>query len=130
MAEGWARQLLADSVEAYSAGTAPQTLNPLAVRAMAECNIDISTYRAKSLNSLHDQTFSLIVTVCDNAASACPAPPKGVRVVHAPFDDPPNLVTSDAPEDEALPHYRRVRDEIKQFVMTIPSILNPAASLA
>ena len=119
MAEGWAHKLLGSTTEAYSAGTEPHSLNPLAVRVMQEAGVDISHRKSKSLESLSGVHFDLIVTVCDNASKSCPIPPAGTKVIHAPFDDPPKLA-QDAPNEEAvLLHYRRVRDEIKEFVLNL-----------
>ena len=123
MAEGWAKNLLMPDYESFSAGTDPQEINPLAIKAMDECNVDISSQTSKSLTSLKMVPFDLVVTVCDNAAASCPTPPTGAKILHAPFDDPPRLAKDAKTEEEALQHYRRVRDEIKEFVLTLPSIL-------
>lgn len=124
MAEGWANALLPEIVQAYSAGIDPHGLNPLAVKAMAEVGIDISKHHSKILDSLSSVKFDLVVTVCDNAAASCPTPPKGTLVVHVPFDDPPRLAKDAKSEDDALQNYRRVRDEIKHFVLTLPSLIS------
>ena len=118
MAEGWARHLCADRIEAHSAGTQPHGLNPLAVRAMAEAGVDIGGHASKRPESI-GVPFDLVVTVCDSAHEACPVFP-GARVVHAGFDDPPRLAADAASDDEAMPHYRRVRDEIRAFVKRLP----------
>ena len=123
MAEGWARRLVGDRLDAYSAGTHPHRLNPLAVKVMQECGVDISQHCSKSVESLASLDFALVVTVCDSAATACPVAPAGTRVQHVPFDDPPRLAKDAKDESESLPHYRRVRDEIKRFVLTLPDIL-------
>lgn len=124
MAEGWARALKADRVEAYSAGTQPHGLNPLAVRAMREAGVDISMHRSKKAEEL-GVTFDVVVTVCDSAHEACPVFP-GARTVHVGFDDPPRLAAGAKNDEEAMPHYRRVRDEIRAFVQTLPeSVLPP-----
>lgn len=123
IAEGWANALLPERVEAYSAGIDPHGLNPLAVKAMAEVGVDISKHHSKTLDSLSSVNFDLVVTVCDNATASCPTPPKGTKVTHAPFDDPPKLAQDAKSEEEAMPHYRRVRDEIKEFVVTLPKLL-------
>ena len=122
MAEGWAKNLLSSTFEAYSAGTEPHSLNPFAVKAMEEAGVDISQHQPKSLESLKDIRFDLIVTVCDNASKSCPIPPSGTKVVHAPFDDPPKLAQGAPNEEAALQHYRRVRDETKAFVLTLGSL--------
>lgn len=116
MAQGWARTLRPD-IDAVSAGTNPQPLNPLAVRAMAEVGVDISSHMPKLVGSIVP-TPDLIVSVCDSARGECPAMP-GVRTLHAPFDDPPRLAGDAASDDAAMPHYRRVRDEIRRFVQTL-----------
>lgn len=123
MAEGWARALLADHVEAYSAGTTPQGLNRLAVIAMREVGIDISHHESKAIASLGDLDFDRVITVCDSAHESCPTLPAGARVIHQGFDDPPRLAHEARSDTEALPHYRRVRDEIKEFVQRLPDVL-------
>ena len=121
MAEGWARALHAGRIEAHSAGTEPQRLNPLAVRAMAEAGVDISGHRPKRPEAL-EMPLDVVVTVCSGAHEACPAIP-GARTVHAGFDDPPRLAAGARTDDEAMPHYRRVRDEIRAFVERLPEAL-------
>ncbi len=120
MAEGWARALRGDVVEAHSAGIETHGLNPRAVKVMAEAGVDISRHRSKHLDEVRDVEFDFVVTVCDRAHESCPLFPGRTRVVHAGFDDPPRLAEGAASEDEALAHYRRVRDEIRAFVETLP----------
>lgn len=120
MCEGWARALKRGAVEAYSAGTDPQGLNRLAVRAMAEVGVDISGQVPKLIDELRHLTFDLLVTVCDSARQACPHFPGATKSVHVGFDDPPRLAAGAKSDDEAMPHYRRVRDEIRRFVETLP----------
>lgn len=126
MAEGWARHLLADRIDACSAGTAPQGLNRLAVRAMAEAGVDIAGHTSKTIAACDPATLDLVITVCGHADENCPAflrqNPR-TRVVHHGFDDPPRLAALATTDDEALPHYRRVRDEIRAFVATLPGLL-------
>jgi SAM-dependent methyltransferase/protein-tyrosine-phosphatase/quercetin dioxygenase-like cupin family protein len=121
MAEGWAKKLKSGEIDAYSAGTDPHGLNPLAVRAMAEVGVDISGHASKRPEAI-GVPFDLVVTVCDSAHEACPVFP-GARVVHVGFDDPPRLAESARSEEEAMRHYRRVRDEIRRFVETLPGAL-------
>jgi arsenate reductase len=123
MAEGWAHHLKASVLDAYSAGTHPHGLNPLAVRAMAEVGVEISTHTSKRPQDL-GVAFDVVVTVCDSAHEACPVF-HGARVVHVGFDDPPRLAKGAASDDEAMPHYRRVRDEIRAFIETLPESLFP-----
>lgn len=122
MGEGWARALLGGRVEAHSAGTRPQGLNPLAVRAMHEAGVDISRHESKPVDSLRGVEFDYVITVCDSARESCPAFPAKVRVIHQSFDDPPRLAQGARSDDEALSHYRRVRDEIREFVQRLPQI--------
>ena len=122
MAEGWARRLKGDGLEAHSAGIEPQALDPRAVRVMAEAGVDISGHRAKHVNELADVAFDVVVTVCDRAHEACPLFPGRAKVVHKSFDDPPRLARNARTEEEALAHYRRVRDEIRAFVETLPEL--------
>ncbi len=119
MAEGWARHLRGDRIEAYSAGIETHGLNPRAVRVMAEAGVDISGHRSKTLDDLKGIEFDLVVTVCGHAHEHCPLFPGRTRVVHAGFDDPPKLAAGATTEEEALAHYRRVRDEIRTFVETL-----------
>ncbi len=121
MAEGWARALKADAIEAYSAGVECHGLNPDAVRIMAEAGIDISGHQSKSVDAVEDVPFDYVVSVCGHANETCPLWLSGkARVVHVGFDDPPRLAKTAATREEALGHYRRVRDEIRAFVETLP----------
>jgi len=124
MAEGWARHLLkGGQVEAHSAGIETHGLNPRAVRVMAEAGVDISGHRSKHVDELRDIEFDYVVTVCGHAHESCPVFPGRAKVVHVGFDDPPALAAGAADEEEALAHYRRVRDEIRRFVSKMPGVL-------
>ena len=123
MAEGWTRHLKGGQLEAHSAGVEPQQLDPRAVRAMAEAGVDISRQNAKHVDALGDQRFDWVVTVCDAAAERCPRFPGAARVLHRSFEDPPRLARSAVTEEEALVHYRRVRDEIRAYVEGLPGAL-------
>ena len=120
MAEGWARHLKGDRVEAYSSGVDPHGVNPIAVKVMAEAGVDISGQASKHVNELTDVALDYVVTVCDSAHESCPLFPGTTKVVHVGFDDPPRLAKTATSEAEALGHYRRVRDEIRAFVQTLP----------
>ena len=124
MAEGWARRLKAGEFEAWSAGVEVHGLNPNAVKVMAEAGVDISAHRSKHIGELMDIDFDYVVTVCDNARETCPFFPGGAKMVHVGFDDPPRLAEGAANEEEALNCYRRVRDEIREFVLTLPESLD------
>jgi len=120
MAEGWARHLKGDIIEAYSAGIETHGLNPRAVRVMAEAGVDISGHRSKHADELKGIDFDYVVTVCDHARESCPRFPGRTKVVHVGFEDPPRLAQEACTEEEAINCYRRVRDQIKAFVETLP----------
>jgi arsenate reductase len=124
MAEGWAKALKSDAIEAYSAGIETHGLNPNAVKVMAEAGVDISGHRSKNVPDLMDVPFDYVVTVCGHANETCPMFPGRAKVVHVGFDDPPALARSAGNEEEALDCYRRVRDEIRAFVETLPQSLD------
>ncbi len=126
MAEGWARHLKGDRIEPYSAGIEPRGLDPRAVAVMAEAGVDISGHRCKHLDDVAGIDFDYVVTVCDRAREACPMFPGRTTLVHVGFDDPPRLARRAATENEALAPYRRVRDEIRRFVETLPQGLTPS----
>lgn len=123
MSEGWAKHLLKDEIDAFSAGVAPHGVDPRAVKVMAEAGVDISRHYSKHVDELIDIPFDLVVTVCDNAAEACPIFPGSAKKMHHGFEDPPKLARTATSEEEALAHYRRVRDEIRAFVATLPAHL-------
>lgn len=123
MAEGWAKLLKGDTIEPHSAGVAPQGLNPLAVKVMAEAGVDISNGKSKHVDELKDVKFDYVITVCDNAHEACPMFSSDAKIVHKRFDDPPRLASNAKTEEEALVHYRRVRDEIKAYIERLTDTL-------
>ena len=123
MAEGWCRYLKGDIIEPYSAGIETHGLNPSAVKVMAERGVDISGHQSKHLDELQDVDF--VVTVCDNAHESCPMFLGKTKVVHVGFDDPPRLAKDTKDENEALDCYRRVRDEIRAFIETLPESIRP-----
>jgi arsenate reductase len=123
MAEGWARHLLANAMDAYSAGVDPHGMNPHAVQVMAEAGVDISGQQSQHIAEFHDTPLDWVVTVCDHAHESCPVLPGRTRVLHHSFDDPPRLAAGAASDEQALAPYRRVRDEIRAFVETLPERL-------
>jgi arsenate reductase len=127
MAEGWANHFKGDGIEAYSAGIAPSGLDRRAVAVMAEKGVDISRQRSKHVNEFKNDRFDWVITVCNSITETCPIFPGHGNRFHIDFDDPPHLAKNARTEDEALSHYRRVRDEIRRFVEEIPEILNPPA---
>ena len=123
MAEGWARHLKGDRIEPYSAGLEAHGLNPRAVKVMEEAGVDISAQKSQKVEEVLQVPFDYVVTVCGHADENCPVFPGNIRMVHKGFDDPPKLAQDAKSEEEALSHYRRVRDEIKQFIHSIPETL-------
>jgi len=124
MAEGWTRHLRGDVLEPWSAGLEAHGLNPRAVRVMQEAGVDISGQKSQRVEEMLEVPFDFVVTVCGHADENCPLFPGGTRVIHRGFDDPPKLAQAAETEEEALSHYRRVRDEIRDFVTTLPEALN------
>jgi arsenate reductase len=123
MAEGWARHLKGEEIEPYSAGVSPRGVDPRAIKAIAEAGIDISAQKSKSVAEVRGITFDYVITLCDNAHQSCPAFPGRVKVVHVGFADPPQLAKNARSEEEAMMHYRRIRDEIRAFVERLPQAL-------
>ena len=123
MAEGWAKFLKKNQIEAYSAGLETHGLNPMAVKVMAEIGIDISTQKSEYVRDLLDIEFDYVITVCDHAHENCPIFPGKAKVIHKGFPDPPKLAESKVSEEEKLNCYRKVRDEIGDYIKQLPSIL-------
>lgn len=124
MAEGWCRALRGDRYEVFSAGTAPHGIDPLAVEAMREVGVDISSHRSRSVEEFLPLRFDLVVTVCGNAEQNCPVFPGDAERLHRGFDDPPAEARQIAAEGEdwesQLAPYRRVREEIREMVLALP----------
>ena len=123
MAEGWTRHLKGQDFEAYSAGVERHGMNPYAVRVMAEAGVDISGQSSKLVDELPEVGFDVVVTVCDSAKENCPYFPGATRRIHKGFGDPPRLAAGLEDEADILDVYRRVRDEIRQFVEGLPGSL-------
>ena len=123
MAEALCRALRGDRIDAYSAGLFVSTLDPLAVAVTREIGIDISGQNSKTVYHLGRSDFDYVVTVCSHAHESCPVFPGAVRVIHRGFDDPPKLAAEAIDKNEALSHYRRVRDEIKAVILELPQSL-------
>ena len=119
MAEGWARYLKGNIIDPYSAGTVAQGVSPRAVRVMEEAGVDISHHTSKEVESMMDIPFDYVITVCSSADEHCPSFSGKVQVIHVAFDDPPSLARSAQNEDDALAHFRCVRDKIRVFIETL-----------
>lgn len=111
MAEGLVNHDLGERIEAFSAGTEATRVNPLAAKVMAEIAIDLSSHRSKTLDEFAGQPFDYVITLCGDANERCPLFFGGVQRRHMGFEDPSRRPGS---EEEVLPEYRRVRDEIRQ----------------
>jgi arsenate reductase len=124
MAEGWARQLKGDVIEPASAGIVASGLDPIAVEVMAEAGVDISGQESECVMDYLDHDFDYVVTVCSHAHETCPRFPGDAKIVHRGFDDPPSLTFHLADDDAITAVYRRVRDEIRAFIETLPDALS------
>jgi arsenate reductase len=114
MAEGLVNHDLAGKVLAFSAGTEPSSVNPLAIAAMGEVDIDISRHRSKSIDEFADQKFDFVITLCDHAAETCPLFFGGVQRIHMGF---PNPAAVSGSQEERLAAFRKVRDQIRAQVV-------------
>ncbi len=113
MAEGLLRAIYGDRYEAFSAGTQPTHLHPLAARVMEEIGIDISRQTAKEALQFMGTEIDLVVTVCDQAKESCPFFPYGRKFLHQSFPDP---AAFEGEESQKVDDFRRVRDEIRRWI--------------
>ncbi len=120
IAEGWARHLKDDVIEPYSAGIHPIGVNPRAIKVMAEAGVDISAQKSEHIDELPGIDFDYVITLCDNARGHCPVFGGRAKVIHKPFDDP---YFASGNEEQILTTFRKVRDDIRTFVETMPESL-------
>ncbi len=120
IAEGWARHLKGDVIEPYSAGIHPIGVNSRAIKVMAEEGVDISMHKSQHIDEFSEIDFDYVVTLCDNAREHCPVFSGKAKVVHKPFDDP---YFASGSEEQILTTFRKVRDDIRTFVETMPESL-------
>lgn len=123
IAEAWARELKPNEVDAYSAGVEPTQIDPRTIATMAEVGINISKQHSKGMDELKGIIFDWVVTLCDEGRERCPVLPGVENLLHVGFDDPAHLAEKAATEEEALAAFRRVRDEIREFVAKMPGVL-------
>lgn len=119
MAEGFARHYFGDKFEIYSAGIEKHGMNQRAIKVMQESGVDITNQSSKTLEELGPILFDYVYTVCGHANELCPIFPGRAKVMHVGFDDPPKLALSLTEEEEILSHYRRVRDDIKNWIQSL-----------
>ena len=124
MAEAWSRSLKSDLINPYSAGITAHGLNLDAIAVMEEAGIDCINWQSKTTTALPKKIiFDYVITLCDNASESCPFFPAATAVIHKPFPDPPQLARNASNRGERLIPYRQVRDEIKEFILTLPATL-------
>jgi len=116
MVEGWVKKLRGGSIEVYSAGIEKHGLDPRAVEVMAEVGVDISSQYSKLISELDESQFDCVITICNRANENCPAFPGKTKRLHHSFENPPLLAKSANTEEEALDIYRRIRDEIREYI--------------
>lgn len=109
MAEGLLRHLADEKFEVFSAGTEETRVHPLAIEAMKDIGIDISSHSSKTLDRFLGKTLDYVITVCDRANDSCPVFPGDTKRIHWGFEDPSAAKGTDA---ERLAAFRRIRDEI------------------
>ncbi len=117
IAEGWARELKANVIDAYSAGIRPFGVSSRAIKVMAEEGVDISMHKSQHVDEFSGIDFDYVVTLCDNAAENCPVFSGKTRIVYKPFDDP---YFASGSEEQIMATFRKVRDDIKTFIETMP----------
>jgi arsenate reductase len=113
MAEGLLRHHAGDRIDVESAGTTPSIVRPEAIAVMKELGIDIGGQRSKHLDEFEGREFDYVITVCDNARESCPVFFSAAKRLHHNFDDPAALHGA---EEERLALFRRVRDELRDYV--------------
>jgi arsenate reductase len=118
MAEGLLKHDAGDHSEVESAGTRPGHVRPEAIAVMKELGIDISGHRSKHVQDFERESFDYVLTVCDNAKESCPVFPGHLNRIHKGFEDPAGLQGT---EEERLSLFRRVRDEIRDYLKVFPS---------
>jgi len=126
MAEGFLRHMAGDKFEVFSAGVKPTTVNPLAIKVMAEVGVDISKYRSKSAMEFSGQNFDYVITVCDNAKQTCPIFPGKYEKIHWSLEDP---ACAQGTEEEKLMVFRKIRNQIKDNILRFLKLPKDKAKL-
>ncbi len=124
MAEGWAKHLKSDVIDAYSAGVWPAGVSSRATEVMAEVGVDISSHRSKHVDDLLDVDFDYVITLCGHAREQCPVFGGKARLIHVPFEDP--TLAMGSPE-QVMAAFRKTRDLIRAFVEALPESVTDGA---
>lgn len=114
IAEGLVNSLFFKNYKAYSGGTNPSKVKPLAIQVMKEIGIDISHHRSKNIREFYGEDFDLVVTVCDNAKKVCPVFPGAKNTIHKSFKDPAEATGT---KEQILTVFNKIRDEIKEWLI-------------
>jgi arsenate reductase len=117
MAEELLRNDAGDRFDVESAGLNPGHVRPEAIAVMKEIGMDISGHRSKHVDEFAGQQFDYVLTVCDNANESCPVLPGQGERLHRSFEDP---AARQGTEQQRLATFRRVRDEIRDYLKTFP----------
>lgn len=125
MAEGWARHLKSDVMEVYSAGVWPFRVSTKAIQVMAEAGVDISSHTSKHVFTYLDMDFDYVITLCDHAKKECPIFGGHAKLVHKPFKDP---LSTTGNREQMLDAFRKIRDEIRAYVETLPECVMTGAN--
>lgn len=120
IAEGWARHLKENIIDAYSAGIRPIGVSSRAIKVMAEDGVDISSQKSQHLDEFSEIDFDYVITLCDNAAKNCPVFAGQAKVFHKPFEDP---YFASGSEEDIMKTFRKVRNEIRGFIEEMPNNL-------
>ena len=126
MAEAWA-QVLLPQFDVYSAGMFPHELNPYALAAMKEKDITLSS-KTQDVNDLNSLNFDHVIIVCDKSSKNCQVDFQGANVIHQNFTGPSKLARTKNTEEEKMDCFRLVRDEIHEFIKTLPDSLSTSTS--
>ncbi len=125
IAEGLARYLKANSIDAYSAGIRPIGVSSRVIKVMSEEGMDISMQQSQHLDEFSEIDFDYVITLCDNAAENCPVFTGKAKVLHRPFEDP---YFASGSEEDIMETFRKVRNEIKIFIEAMPDNLKGSES--
>jgi len=120
MAEGWARRLKSDIIEAFSAGVMPAGVSNRAITVMDEAGVYISSHTSKHVDDYMAIDFDYVITLCDHASEKCPVFGGKTKVIHKPFEDPTMAMGS---SEQVMAAFRKTRDLIRKFIETLPESL-------